>query len=409
MTGSRNMISCMKILTYFLLAWSSQYVCNASKSLYNASCHKCNNRLLSQCIIYPRTDEAPRRSRIGGDHQDYQLPNMSRRTNSSVQDAHFESRFHALSSEDNLKSGFNSMIHDGNIHKRFNAIMHEEGYPSIPRHSYRNNAYYARGPGTRGGKHYDDYGRRRSDDDGHYKNQSDLEFAVESLMYDQHSGTRDYLSCGGHYMNMGHPSCSRSDCISRPHVSEYVSDNFDRQAHHYQRNTEGHHTPCNFNTFDITVNTHLPRFDCGGPMEEHEIKCILQKKKLNKSAPESILENFIKFIKKSDAIYETEILSIITGTSCAYDGQHLEQKKNKGLRHMLKDKLFIISPIISVSVFLILFALLNVISGVVITSMILSATIAYVWYKYKKCKRINKIYGVYDEQKLMELSTERKN
>ncbi|GAB69342.1 Pv-fam-d protein [Plasmodium cynomolgi strain B] len=367
MKESRSMISYMKVFTYSLIVWSSQYARNSSNALCDLSCYKGNNRLLGEGSMYSLRGDFPMRPRNGGGYRDDELHNMSRRMNSAVNDAHFERRFQALSSEDNLQGGFKAMMHDDNIQKRFSAIMHEGDNGRGSGNSFENEF------NTRGRSNYYQ----------HYKKGSGLKKNVMGLLkYDKYSGRKGQSSRGAR--------------------------DFDRQAHRYQQDIEAHQTPYNFNTFDITLNTHMPLFDSNGPLEEHEIKHVVQKKRLNRSALESILESFIKFVKKSDAMYETELLGIMTGTTGAYDGQHLEQKKNKGLGGMLKDKLTIISPIISIAIFLVLFVVFDVLSGVVITSILLIATALYVWYKYNKCERINKMYGIYDEQKLMEHSAKRK-
>ncbi|ANQ10979.1 Pv-fam-d protein [Plasmodium coatneyi] len=409
MKESNSRISYMKVITYSLFVWSSQYAHKSSDTLCNSSCYKRNNRLLSQTTFYSTRDDTPVTYGTGGYHQDDELHSMSRRMNSAVKDAHFESKFQELCSEDNLQGSFDSMLHDENIQKQFNAIMCEGDYPRMSGNSYRNNEYYETGPGTRAGKHYNDYGRGRSDDYDDYKKGSGRKGDLGSLNYDKHSGNRDYSSGGGYYMDSGHSSRDQSALTSGPHVSEYLSNDYDRQAHPYQQNLETYQPPPNnFNTFDVTLNTHMPLSQSNAPIEELEIKHVLQKKKINKSAPLSVIEGFIKFIKKVDAMYETEILRIMTGTTGAYDGQHVEQKKNKGLIKMLKDKINIFSPVISIAFFVGVFALFNIMPAVVVTSVILIATMIYVWYKYKKCKRINKMYAVYDEQKLMQHSAQQK-
>ncbi|CAA9991321.1 Plasmodium exported protein, unknown function [Plasmodium knowlesi strain H] len=408
MKGSNYRISYMKVITYSLLLWSSQYAHKSPNTLCNQSCYKRSNRLLSQSTNYTGIDETPVRYEFGDYDQDDAFYNMSRRMNSAVKDDHFERKFQALCSEDNLQRNFHSMIHDDNIKKRFSAIMREEGYPRTSGNSNRNNVYYETEPDTRGGKHCDDCSRGRSGGYDDYKKESGRKGDLDVLKYHTHSGGKGYSSGGDYYMDSGHASRDQSTVMWRPDVSEFLSNDFDRHAHQCQHKVQTNKIPNDFNTCDVTLNTHMPLPHSNRPMEEHEIKHILQKKKLNKSTPQSMLEDFIKFVKKSDAMYETEILKIMTDSTGAYDGQQIEQKKNKGLIRMLKDKLIIISPVISISFFLAVFALFNIIPGVIVTSIILLATISYVWYKYKKCKRINKMYGIYDEQKLMRHSAQRK-
>ncbi|EUD64378.1 hypothetical protein C922_05228 [Plasmodium inui San Antonio 1] len=348
------------------------------------------------------------RSKIGGYCEDDEHHNIPRRMNSTIKDSYLESRFHALSSEDNLQGSFTSKVHDDDLQKRFSAIMREGDYPRTSGNSYRDNDYYGRGSGTRDGKHDDDYGRGWSGDYGHYKKKSDSRHASDLLKYDKYSGRRDHSSRGGHYMDRGHYSRGRSGHISRPPVSEDLAHDIDRQDHYYKQYLESHDTPYSFTTFDISKKPHMPLSDSQTPMGTRDIKHLMDKVELHKSALKSMWEGFIKFLKKSDAMYETEILRILEGTTGSYDGQHIQPKKYKGLGGILKDYLTILSPVISVATFLTLFGVFVIKEGIIITSIALIATMLYVWYKYKKCKHINRIYGIYDKQQLMEHSAEQK-
>ncbi|VUZ96759.1 Plasmodium exported protein, unknown function [Plasmodium vivax] len=105
------------------------------------------------------------------------------------------------------------------------------------------------------------------------------------------------------------------------------------------------------------------------------------------------------FIKKSDAMYETELLNVMMLSA---------NSKNKtgaklGIKKQILNKVTILSPVLAMSIFFILFAVFNKVPGMIVSAIFVAIACIYVIYKHKKCKRMFKVYGkTNDLQKFLE-------
>ncbi|SBT50731.1 Pv-fam-d protein [Plasmodium ovale wallikeri] len=116
----------------------------------------------------------------------------------------------------------------------------------------------------------------------------------------------------------------------------------------------------------------------------------LSKKNFKKKL-KHILTKVYEHLKKADSLYETEMTKAIAPASISKFKITSYRRKNKKIKKLLK-KLLIISPVLSVSVALAIFAALKVIPAIVMSSILAFVITAYVFLKYKKCKRLWKIF-----------------
>ncbi|KAI4837032.1 hypothetical protein MKS88_003499 [Plasmodium brasilianum] len=111
-------------------------------------------------------------------------------------------------------------------------------------------------------------------------------------------------------------------------------------------------------------------------------------KKKRKGIIKKVLYPLTNFVKKTDAIYESELLKTLMANVV-----NKNSKKKRGFNKKIVDGLTITSPVLAMSIFLLLFALQNVTPGIVISVFFVVLALYYVFHKYKKCKHLCKVYG----------------
>lgn len=119
-----------------------------------------------------------------------------------------------------------------------------------------------------------------------------------------------------------------------------------------------------------------------------------------------IIKKLMKYLKKSDALYETELINIMS----YYNNQQGRnvRKKKRSLTRKIKDFLTVLSPILVFAVTLVLCYMYNSNTGIIVSSIFLIASVLYVWYKYKKCKRLCKLYGEFNVKRLLKADERRR-
>ncbi|GAW83888.1 Plasmodium exported protein, unknown function [Plasmodium gonderi] len=189
-------------------------------------------------------------------------------------------------------------------------------------------------------------------------------------------------------------------------------DKFEKQSNPFKNEINIHEMPYNYKEFNKQLMKSQGHKSHG--KSSRKLKKLAQpgnllkkKKRKPKGLLVYLIKRIIKAVKRSDAMYETEILNIIIEAHNAEE-QEGEENKERGFLDDVKDKLTVMSPIVSSSILLALFALFDIVWATVLSTIIFVLSIIYVWYKYSKCKRLFKKYRESEDQKLSEPTDNKK-
>ncbi|KMZ98481.1 hypothetical protein PVNG_06583 [Plasmodium vivax North Korean] len=177
---------------------------------------------------------------------------------------------------------------------------------------------------------------------------ADMSTLESEYAYDDEAQT----SYGSSYGSEGHSSTDRSDVTSR-----YSGSTDDESVRYFKRR-----------------KSRKPKYDyIDAPQEGKSEKCAVS--------------CVMKFLKKSDAMYETELLNFLTTN---YKG-HM---KGGPVARKKYTKLFTIaSPVIVNIVFIIISVLVTSDAGLISSMILLLLSIVYVFRKLKKCRKMCHRYG----------------
>ncbi|CAA9988839.1 Plasmodium exported protein, unknown function [Plasmodium knowlesi strain H] len=95
------------------------------------------------------------------------------------------------------------------------------------------------------------------------------------------------------------------------------------------------------------------------------------------------------FVKRSDAMYEAELLKVMKLFSSTKNNNEAKLGTNK----RTVNKITVISPILTVATIFILFAIHSEIVGMIVSAVLFVLSSIYVYYKYRKCKFMLKVYS----------------
>ncbi|GAW81556.1 Plasmodium exported protein, unknown function [Plasmodium gonderi] len=125
------------------------------------------------------------------------------------------------------------------------------------------------------------------------------------------------------------------------------------------------------------------------PMDEKKNVVSSGASKKPKGKVAKMAHAFKNFVKKSDAMYETELLHVLMKIRESQEAGG----KPLGLKVKVSNKITTFSPVLAISVFFLLFAIFQNTGGLIVSSITLVLAGIYVYYKYNKCKRMCKVYG----------------
>ncbi|SBT51091.1 Pv-fam-d protein [Plasmodium ovale wallikeri] len=364
-----------------------------ASSTQGKSCDNTYSRLLSEHDEYDEQDYGVLRNRIMNMLQEDD-GTFAGRLKDLVRNDQFQNRFNHLAEQVERENGYRA-VHDDNIQKRFNAIVNERGEYGDKIH--------------KGKSHSSDYRRRHH---SHSKKQDDhLKKMFDALKYDEHSGRKVSSPRVKNQYNKEHRAIKKY--YHDNGVDEEDDDEMSLKALQYFDNFEKKSNP--FRSENLPEDFHGEyKIPNEGARRHLPLKVYEQPSKGKKSKSRrsygrrkhrgilgSIIHTFAKFVKKSDAMYETELLSIMAHENIVGPNGKVSKKRKRGIVNSIQDKLTILSPVFAIAIFLLLFVVFEMTPGIVLSSIFLVLSVVYVWYKYGKCKRICNLYGRCDEKKLM--------
>ncbi|SBS89049.1 Pv-fam-d protein [Plasmodium ovale curtisi] len=366
-----------------------------ASSTQGKSCDNTYSRLLSEHDDYEEQDYGVLRNRIM-DILDEDDSTFAGRLKDLVHNDQFQNRFSQLAEQVERENGYRA-VHDDNIQKRFNAIINERG-------EYGDKI-------NKGRSYSNNYGRKQHSP---MKKQDDhLKKMFDALKYDENSGrkvssprvnnqyNKDYRPRKQYYHD--DDGVDEEDDDELPLKALQYFDDFEKKSNPFRTENlpEDFHGEYKFANEEPHRHLSLKAYEQPAKGKKSKARRGTYGRKKNRGILGSILHSFAKFVKKSDAMYETELLSIMSPEGTVGSNGKVRRKRKHGLVNSIKDKLTILSPVLAIGIFLLLFVVFDMTPGIVLSSIFLVLSVAYVWYKYGKCKRVYNLYGRCDEKRLM--------